>query len=493
MTERVKLHFTVPTVTVERFREHVYQEYDDAEGRLGAEATRALLEWTDRDAFATTEELLTRHAGGDGSGRPQNKDDDESGAWDDPPLVARSDVETERVTWRVELRAKEALRETVDRRNAASPEAADVNYGDGVARAFRSYIDGGRAARVDRKTRRLIAEHVDDAPDDPDELRDDRDRDADGSAEHVDRDADARTDAIVERVRSNFDGDGIPDHANLHDDTFAEEIEAVAGSDPKTLEKYRERVTDRLGLTRHPSNPTLWVSEETAEELELAEPWEVRPPTDALDRESRIRALALRVTKKAEDATGKKAKQTTRQIYRDWRDGAMSKQTARNDIEAAASRFDGFTVDRREGSKALKVNLRAVARSGDAATDLLTDVKEWSDAADGADGADESDAESGPDDTTAEDMATDTDDESRPTTPGTSAPARPARADGGTVEDMATDTDDALDAEEPDRDEIHEGIDDELGRLEGYEVGTQEAVTDGGVTPEQDDGRGDVV
>lgn len=100
------------------------------------------------------------------------------------------------------------------------------------ARALLAYLDGGPGDRQERKLDRVL-------------------EDATAMLKEMNPDDDAGGLSVVER-RTIAIGNRLPEEFP-DDDHLVETIADVAGSSEPTIEKYRERVVDRLGVEPHPN------------------------------------------------------------------------------------------------------------------------------------------------------------------------------------------------------------------------------------------------
>ena len=335
----------------ERFREHVRAEFGCLDGYLGREAEAAMKAYADADGYAGVEERvdqLIRAAGRTPGEASKEKTSD------------LSNEETTRVTARVDELVKDEFRSVAKK--------GDDTFGVTFARALRTYLEGGRAARFERKLDRVL----DDATAVLEEMNSDQGGEGDLSA--VER----RTITICNRLPEQFT-----------DEEFTQEIVDVAGSSKPTIEKYRERVVDRLNVEPHPNAPrTVWISEEYAADLAPeGTPRVCRQPVELLDREERIQRIQLAVGRRAAKRNHSRIRVSSSNVREDVLEHEVSKSSVLDLMETAAL-TEGFRLDRNGTTVSLAVDLKTVRnadpdlfetvieyRDGDAG-DLLSDTTE---------------------------------------------------------------------------------------------------------------------
>ncbi len=339
MYDRVRVDWYVPAEEWQRFRDHVENEFGSVSGYLGREAEAAMREYADADGYERIEEQIDRLV--EAAGRRPSAASKEKNS----QLASQ---ETTRVTVKVESEIKDKFRATASQ--------SENSFGMEFARAIRSYRDGGRAARLERKLDRVL----DDAAGLLSEVSD---TDSDDSLSAVER----KTIAIANELGEEFT-----------DDDLEEAIVEVGGVDSEpSIEKYRDLVTDKLDMEPHPNVGHLWVPSEKAAELAPGQPEECRKPVDRLDKAERVRRIQLAVGRRAGCRDSGKARVDTSAIRESVLDSDVSKSNTL-DLMRSAARVDGISVDDASDTTALKVDLKSLAK-GD--PDLFDEVITYRDEA----------------------------------------------------------------------------------------------------------------
>ena len=338
MSDRVRLDWRVPSSVWERFRHRVESEFGHLDGYLGREAESAMKSYADADGYAGVEDRVDRlvQAAGRTPGDPfKEKTSDLTNA------------ETTRVTARVDEAVKDEFR--------AVAKKGDDTLGVTLGRALAEYLDGGRAARLERKLDRVL----DDATAILEEMNPDE---GEGGLTAVER----RTITICHRLPEQFT-----------DEELTQEIADVAGSSKPTIEKYRERVVDRLGVEPHPNAPkTVWVPEAYAADLAPeGTPRVCRQPVELLDREERVRRIQLAVGRRAAKRSTGRVRVNTADVRGDVLDHEVSKSSVLDLMETAAL-TEGYRLDRNGDTASLRVDLEAVKGTD---PDLFATIIEYRD------------------------------------------------------------------------------------------------------------------
>lgn len=351
MRDPVMLDWYVPAQPWERFRTHVESEFGSLEGYLGREAEAAMKEYSDLDGYQGIEDRVDRlvRAAGRTPGEASEQKNN---------LASQ---ETVRVTVRVDSDVKDEFSKVVD--------GGDDTLGVAFARAIRTYREGGRPARLERKLDRVL----DDAESLLSELNED---DESGGLNKVQR----NTITICDRLPEQFT-----------DDELNSEIHDVAGrgdkaSDP-TLERYREAVIDRLGVVPHPQAAAdVWVPESVARDYAPeGVPRECYLPVSQLDRTERVRRIKLAAARRAKKRRDGSYTVKATTIQEDVLDGEVSRSTAL-DLISEAEFADCFSTKRTDTGILLRVDLsEGVNADGNFDLSLLDDPDFWRDVVEYAD------------------------------------------------------------------------------------------------------------
>lgn len=320
MVDRVKVGWRVPSDEWGTFIDYVHAEHGETSGYVGREVERAMREWIDRDAFAPVEALADRLVRAAGR-TPANLSQKKSAV--DPP----TGNDTTTVQCRVDPDVKERFAHHAKTKT-------DDRVGTVLARALRERRDGGRARRVREKLERVT--------DDAEGLLAEQNPDEDGLS-LIER----RTVAICNRLRDQF----------TRDDLEAA-IEAIAGGSDPTIQKYTDRVLDRLGYVQHPDNPDLFIPEAEAEEYGFNPdaPAYYRKQYGGLSREEKARGLRVDLARRSLSNNRRYAMDAST-IHQDVFDGQPSESHVRGLMDRAAD-ADGFSTDTRGGVERLRVDLR---------------------------------------------------------------------------------------------------------------------------------------
>lgn len=327
MYNHTPLDWLVPSEEWDRFCRFVEEENGSLDGYLGDEAEQAMAEYADTDEYASVEERVDQLVTAAGR-RPQDGfKEKNSGLLED-----WADADKTRVTVKVERDVKAKFREV----------ASDSDHAFGVefARALRTYRDGGRADRVERKIDRVL----DDAERLLSDLQPDSE-DTEESSESLSL-AERKTIAICDELGEQFT-----------DDELVDTIERVAevSSEP-SIEKYRGRVVDRLGMERHPNADHLWVPHEVADDLTGDEPRVIRQPVERLNREERVQRIQLAVGRAAADRESGQVRVQTPAVQEQVLDGDVSRSSTLS-LMRAASLSAGIEVDDETSPAAVVVDI----------------------------------------------------------------------------------------------------------------------------------------
>jgi hypothetical protein len=341
VVDQPKVNWRVPSDDWDAFIDYIHNEHGEIQGNVGREVERAMREWVDADDFASVENLVDRLVKAAGR-TPENLSQKKSGV--DPP----GGSDTTKVGCRVPADLKERFA------HHAKTESDD-RVGIVLARALRERRGGGRAHRIREKLERVA--------DDAEGLLAELDPDEDGLS-LIER----RTVAICNRLGDSF----------TRDDLEAA-IEAIAGGSDPTIQKYTDRVLDRLGYVQHPDKPVLFISEAYAEELgvNLDVPAFYRKGYGRLTRQEKVQGLRVELARRSLSNQGRYA-MTASDIRQDVFDGRPSEGYVRDLMQWTAD-ADGFSTDTRGGVERLRVDLER------ADSDLAETTKAVRDD-DGADG-----------------------------------------------------------------------------------------------------------
>jgi hypothetical protein len=328
MTEAVVLDWMVPERSWETFTDQVESEFGVVEGYLAREALSAMNEFAESDGYEDVEDKidrLVRAAGRTPHQRPKEK------KLSAVPSSDLSDLPTTRVTIRVDYGVKETFK-------AAADASAFDSYGVAFARALELYCDGGRAARLEDKLDRIV--------DDAEALLAELDEsDADESLSVVER----RTVIICNRLVGD-------DHTDqFKDDALVEEISDVAGSSGPTIERYRDRVIDRLGYEPHPNNSDIWMPADQAKTyVSDGVPDVVRQPADHLSRQERIERIQMGLGRRAAKTNGQ-TKISASEVQEKIFDDKVTHSSVRDLLNGVAVN-DGFRLEK-TGSESMHVKV----------------------------------------------------------------------------------------------------------------------------------------
>jgi hypothetical protein len=343
VVDQPKVNWRVPSDEWDAFKDYVHDEHGEIRGYVGREVERAMREFVDADDFASVELLVDRLVKAAGR-TPANLSQKKYGIGVDPPGGSHKT--------NVQCRVPADLKERFG--HHAKTEFDDP-MGNVLARALHRRREGGRARRVQEKLERVA--------DDAEGLLAELNPDEDGLS-LIER----RTVAICDRLGDAF----------TRDDLEAA-IEAVAGGSDPTVEKYTDRVLDRLGYVQHPGNADLFISEAEAEGLgvNLDAPAFYRKGYGGLSRQERVQGLRVELARRSLSNRGRYA-MTASDIRQDVFDGGPSEGHVRDLMDRAAD-ADGFSTDTRGGVERLRVDLE---RADDDLVDTATAVRDG----DGTDG-----------------------------------------------------------------------------------------------------------
>lgn len=304
-----------------------------------------MAEWVDADDYAAVEDLV----------------DDLVSAAGRTPADGHSKKKNSLVTCGDRTRVSARVAPEVRERFASyAKEHCDDSLGVAFARACRAYRLGGRASRLEDKLGRVV--------DDATALLAET---ADGTTTHTDDGLSAKERKVIticSRLGEQFVDDELVEH--IHD---------VAGRSAQasqpTVEDYRERVTTRLDVERHPKNPDLWIPRAQAEDLSPdAEPAVCRRPVTRLDRDQRVRRIQFALGLQAAQCAAGRSRLTTATIEADVLDNDVSRTTVLELMETAA--FDpGYEIDGGE-TTSLRVDLKAVGERDPAMFDSIIEYRD---------------------------------------------------------------------------------------------------------------------
>lgn len=342
MRDPVVLDWRVPRPVWKRFREYVQDQFGSLDGYLGREAEAAMKEYADADGYTGVEERvnqLVQAAGRTPEGASKEKTSD------------LSNKETTRVTARVDEVVKDEFRSVAKK--------GDATLGVAFARALDMYMDGGRAARLERKLDRVL----DDATAVLEEMNPEE---SEGGLSSQQR----KVITICNRLGEQFT-----------EEELIAEIDDVAGryehaSEP-TRERYKEYVLDRLDVEPHPNAPkTVWVPSEYAAELVPdGTPRECRLPTELLDHDQQVRRIQLVAGRRAAERSTGRVRVNTADVHEDVLEREVSKSTVLTLMEEAAL-TPGYHLDRERETASLRVNLKKMKETD---PDLFREIIEYRD------------------------------------------------------------------------------------------------------------------
>ncbi|MDL0127100.1 hypothetical protein [Halobacterium salinarum] len=349
MYDHTALDWLVPSQEWDRFCRFVEESNGSLDGYLGDAVEDAMAEYAHIDEYAAIEERVDKLVTAAGRRPGDGFKEKNSGLLED-----WADTDKTRVTVKIERDVKAKFREV----------ASDSNHAFGVefARAIRTYRNGGRCDRVERKLDRvlddatnLLSEAVDDGGDEESE-----------SMSLAER----KTVSIIDDLNEQ----GIVDQ--FTDDDLRASIERAADvSSEPSIEKYRSRVTDRLEMERHPNAPHIWVTHGYADQISNGEPQVIRQSTDRLDRDERVRRIRLAVGRAAAARSSGNVRVESTTLQDAVLDGDVSRQTTLS-LMRAATLPAGITVDDDVSPKALDVDMGMVAQVD---PDLAGDIIDYRD------------------------------------------------------------------------------------------------------------------
>jgi len=327
--EREQVGWRVPSPVWVAFREHARREHGDFKGSIGRAVESAMLEWIGDDDFTAVEERVDRlvqAAGRTPANLAKTKPDGRDHL---------SDGETTRVSCRVNPDLKGRFAEYVK----SERHPSDDTLGVGLARALREYREGGRARRLEEKLDRI----TDDAEALLEEVA------GEGDLSRVE----TRTIAICDQLKRPFSRDDLTDA-----------IKDVAGGSDPTIEKYTERVLNRLDVVRHPKTTDLFVPKEDARDygVDPGAPAVDRKPYDALSREEKVRGVQVELARLATSNGGKRQVDAAT-IQQDFFDGGEPSDGHVRGLMRRAADADGFRIADRRGKERLRADLSGVTDS----------------------------------------------------------------------------------------------------------------------------------
>jgi len=325
MSDRVRLDWRLSADVYSKFKEAARDKLGGFDGYASRAAARAMREFIDSDDYAALESKIDRLV--QAAGRTPEKRDEKN-------LARDTSGDRTRICARVSAELKERFKSYVD-------QHTDLYYGQALERAFRVYLDGGRAARLERKLDRV----VDDAEAVLSEVTDN------GDLTHRER----KTIAVCKELGDEFTRDELE-----------ETIRDVAGvdSDP-SIKTYTERVIDRLDVVEHPNNSSVLVPEDTA--AEIAEKCgTAAPDAPAIDRkdyqdlsrEEKIHGVRLELARRAADRQGKarfRVEHLREHVF-----GPTPTSSHLSTLLEAAGDASGYRVRKKRGKRVLDVALSSV-------------------------------------------------------------------------------------------------------------------------------------
>jgi hypothetical protein len=330
MYDHTPLDWLVPSDEWDRFCRFVEGEDGSLDGYLGDAAEQAMAEYAHVDEYAGIEERVDKLVTAAGRRPEDGFKEKNSGLLED-----WADADKTRVTVKVEREVKAKFREV----------ASDSDHAFGVefARAIRTYRDGGRRDRVERKLDRIL----DDAERLLSDLQPD-DEETEGSSESLSL-AERKTIAVCDELGEQFT-----------DDELVDAIERVAevSSEP-SIEKYRGLVVDRLGMERHPGEPHLWVPHDVVDQLAPGQPRVIRQSVERLDREERVRRVQLAVGRAAAERDSDIVRVQTPVIQEEVLGGEVTRSSTLS-LMRAAQLSAGIEVDDDSSPAALVVDVQMI-------------------------------------------------------------------------------------------------------------------------------------
>lgn len=232
MSATSKIDWRVLADEWEQFIGYVDEEYVANDRYIRQEVESAMEEFIDRDDFAELEERIDRLVRAAGR-RPRDVSENK---------MVSTDTIAEGEKTRVTIHIFTDIRKQF---TIQAKKQSDYSLGVVFSLALREYRQGGRAARLEDKLDRVI----DDAEGLLSEL-------SDGSTLST---VEKRTIEFCHLLRRRGFTSGIT----------REELWEIIGeqfTSESTIDQYEELVTDRMGFSEHPKNPSLYVRTEDADQ-----------------------------------------------------------------------------------------------------------------------------------------------------------------------------------------------------------------------------------
>lgn len=328
MSDKEQIQWNVSVEVVDQFAEAVTNRWGEFSGVMGREMETAMLEYMDRDPYSEAEwklDQLLEIIGVDREGL--NKD-----------VKTRSGPrgETTPVNKRVQ-------KKVADRFRRYSDESTDDHVvGLTLEKAMVAYCSGGRSARLEEKVDRAI----------------------DAAEPNADRSSTiGRQERNAMKILEAMDLDTENGASFLLDDFK----DAVLNSDASVSQttyaatNHLPIVLEKIGYEEHPSNPELYIPEETAREYESAQDTVAidKKKWDHLTAEEKVEGVRIELAREAKGRSSWMAKYDAEDVTSLFRDHEPTKQWAYNVMDKVATE-QGFEAKKKDGSRVITVDLGKV-------------------------------------------------------------------------------------------------------------------------------------
>lgn len=357
MSSREVVDWRVPEDAWSNHHDEVRDEHGDVDGSLGRVTERAMQEYAEIDRYASVEDRVDMLL-------------DTSPGTSDAARTKKKDTETQRVTVRVHPDIKQEFKRTAD------DDDRFRSYGHALAHAVSVYHDGGRAGRLKRKVDKIIeavgdgvASLKSDVANSEEEVDEDVQEEEEDRPDYYDE-IEQRSSKSNKRDRLMYVCDELSG-GEFTDDELESTIKRSGVDSPPTVRTYRETVTEVLGMVKHPSNDTLWVSEEMANEI-VGEgvPEVCRKPVPDLSRSEKLRRMKIEAGRRALEESEKHYIVDSNVVTEEILNGEVSDATARSLVKEVCE-DRGFNQTSRDSSTTFRFNSRKVADTYPSLTDTI--------------------------------------------------------------------------------------------------------------------------
>lgn len=267
VTSTEKVNWRLPADEWDAFRDYVYDKHGEIKGKLGDEVEQAMIEYIDADQWAVVERKVDRLISA-------------AGRTPDDHAEIKSPSQSSGETVCARARVPPGVKEDF----SAFVQQTDHRHGIIFTRALHERRSGGRADRVAQKLDRVL--------NDAESLLADANPDADEGVGPVER----RTVAIIDRLRTNGE------IGQLLDQDLEEAIRKQGLESDPSIDKYRNRVIDRLDYVTHRANPELWVPKGSKFAPDPDSPALDRKSYSNLSHEEKVRGLQIELARRASNS-----------------------------------------------------------------------------------------------------------------------------------------------------------------------------------------------